>query len=182
MNKKEMVVYGINLTNLRKEYDDVINPKNSMTYTFWKEHVIETIKIGSNEAVAENLSHYLTNEERKKESEFDFGRNLLLSFTLFFGSCFFTFGIAYFSMGSNTFNQLSALIEKADISQDILSQFYTDTFSFLSNLLLWFTIVVIAVIGLFLFVYLQTSKDKLSKDIGFLRDLNQIIKDILHKD
>ena len=180
INKKEIVVYGINLTNLRKKYNEVINPKNSMTYTFWKAYVIE--KIGSNETVAENLSHYLTNEERKKESEFDFGRNLLLSFALFFGSCFFTFGIAYFSMGSNTFNQLSALIEKADISQDILSQFYTDTFSFLSNLLLWFTIVVIAVIGFFLFVYLQTSKDKLSKDIGFLRDLNQIIKDILHKD
>ena len=156
--------------------NEVIDPKNSMTYTFWKAYVIE--KIGSNETVAENLSHYLTNEERKKESEFDFGRNLLLSFALFFGSCFFTFGISYFSMGSNTFNQLSELIEKADISQDILSQFYTDTFSFLSNLLLWFTIVVIAVIGLFLFVYLQTSKDKLSKDIGFLRDLNQIIKDI----
>ena len=185
INKKEMVVYGINLTKLRKEYNDVINPKNSMTYTFWKEHVIETIRIGSNEAVAENLSHYLTNEERKKESEFDFGRNLLLSFALFFGSCFFTFGIAYFSMGSNTFNQLSALIEKADLQDklpqlytDTLPQLYTDTFSFFSNLLLWFTSAVIAFIGLFLFVYLQTSKDKLSKDIGFLRDLNQIIKDI----
>lgn len=81
-------------------------------------------------------------------------------------------------MGSNTLNQLSALIEKADISQDKLLQLHTDNFSFLSNLLFRFTIAVIAVIGLFLFIYLDTSKDKLSKDIGFLRDLNQIIKDI----
>lgn len=163
INKKEMVVYGINLTKLRKEYNDVINPKNSMTYTFWKEHVIETIRIGSNEAVAENLSHYLTNEERKKESKLDFGKNLLLSFSLFFGSCLLTFGYSYLDMISK---QILGLIEKENNMPEI------------GNILVSFTIFVIILIGCFILLYLPIRQDKLLKEIGFLRNLNQIIKDI----
>ena len=178
INKKEKVVYGINLTNLRKEYDDVINPKNSMTYTFWKEHVIETIKIGSNETVDENLSHYLTNEERKKASELDFGSNLLLSFVLFFGSCLLTLWNSYLDMTSNAVNQILGLIEKENNMPEKLPKLYNETNLFFSNILVSFTIIVIILIGCLLFLFLPIKKDKLIKEIGFLRDLNQIIKDI----
>ena len=37
-NKKNEIFYNINLTNLRKEYDD-ITPNKSPTYTSWKEHI-----------------------------------------------------------------------------------------------------------------------------------------------
>ena len=178
INKKEKVVYGINLTNLRKEYDDVINPKNSMTYTFWKEHVIETIKIGSNETVDENLSHYLTNEERKKASELDFGSNLLLSFVLFFGSCLLTLWNSYLDMTSNAVNQILGLIEKENNMPEKLPKLYNETNLVFSNILVSFTIIVIILIGCLLFLFLPIKKDKLIKEIGFLRDLNQIIKDI----
>ena len=179
MNKKEIVVYNINIAELRKEYD-VINHKNSKSYTFWKTYVIE--KIGSDETILENLSHYLTNEERKKASELDSGRNLLLSFALFFGSCLLTLGNSYLDMTSNTFNQILGVIEKENIMPERLSKFYTETNLFFSNTLVSFTIFVIILIGCLLFLYLPIKKDKLLKEIVFLRDLNQIIKDILHKD
>lgn len=176
INKKEIVVYGINLTNLRKKYDEVINPKNSMTYTFWKAYVIE--KIGSNETVVENLSHYLTNEERKKASELDFGSNVLLSFALFFGSCLLTLWNSYLDMTSNAVNQILGLIEKENIMPENLPKLYNETNLFFSNILVSFIILVIILIGCLLFLYLPIKKDKLLKEIGFLRDLNQIIKDI----
>lgn len=179
MNKKDRVVYDINITELRKEYD-VINNKKDKTYTFWKFYVIG--KIGSNETILENLSHYLTNEERKKASELDFGSNLLLSFALFFGSCLLTLGNSYLDMTSNAVNQILGFIEKENIMTERLSKVYTETNLFFSNILVSFTILVIILIGCLLFLYLPIKKDKLLKEIGFLRDLNQIIKDILYKD
>lgn len=171
MNKKERVVYNINITELRKEYD-VINHKKH-TYTSWKAYVIE--KIGSNETILENLSHYLTDEERKKASELDFGKNLLLSFSLFFGSCLLTFGYSYFDMFSK---QILGLIEKENIMPENLPKLYNETNLFFSNIRLSFTIIVMILIGCFLFLYLPIRQDKLLKEIDFLRDLNQIIKDI----
>lgn len=74
-NKKNENFYGINLNNLRKEYNDINNPKRlDVTYSFWKNHII--YRIEGNEFIIENLLHYLINEERKKKVILSFGQVL----------------------------------------------------------------------------------------------------------
>lgn len=43
MNNKKEEFYNVNITELREEYDAVINPKSSVYYTSWKEHIVAAI-------------------------------------------------------------------------------------------------------------------------------------------
>ena len=174
-NKKNENFYGINLNNLRKEYNDINNPKKpGATYSFWKNHII--YRIEGNEFIIENLLHHLINEERKKRSDIELWSSFKLPFFIFLSSIIYTFTTTFISINTDAINYIFSLFtDKNDINIEKISRTFTNINNYIIYLLVICTIVFFVAIGVPVFKLLFT-RDKKLNEINFLRDFIDIIE------
>lgn len=179
-NKKNEIFYNINLTNLRKEYDDITLNK-SMTYTFWKEHIFAAID--SKESVAQNIAHHLTSKKSEQIIKLE-KLNFLIKFIFFAGSSFVTATIIAFTFGTNAISNIFGLFkDKGEFSTEkiseiinALSQIYTSANLTMIEYLLIFIIAIILLVGIVLYMLLS-RKDSVHKEINFLDSFIDIIEE-----
>lgn len=190
-NKKNEIFYNINLTNLRKEYDD-ITPNKSPTYTFWKEHIFAAID--GKESVTQNIVHHLTSKKSEKTTKLE-NLNILIKFIFFAGSSLITAIVITFTFGTNAINNILGLFkdkgelfnvfnDKGDFSAstvekaiNALSQIYIHANMTMIQSLLKVIFVIILSVGIVLYFYVLHRKDKILKEINFLDSFIEIIEE-----
>lgn len=112
MNNKKEEFYNVNITELREEYDAVINPKSSVYYTSWKEHIVAAIN--GNEWVIQNVLHHLTSKKIEQINRLE-TLNIVMKFIYFAGSSFISAIIVALTLGANAINYILGLLNDKNL-------------------------------------------------------------------